>query len=102
MELHVHAPGLHAEEARIREQIAHAIKHYEERLTRVEVFLRDVNGAKGGVDKHCVVEARPRGLDPVAAEANGADAVEAAANAAQKLGRLLQSKFGRLGDHRPH
>jgi len=102
MELHVHTPGLQAEEDSIREQISHAIKHYEERLTRVDVFVRDVNGAKGGVDKHCVVEARPRGLDPVTADAKGADAVEVATSAAQKMSRLLQSKFGQLDDHRSH
>ena len=45
-------------EAAVREKLA----RFEERLTRIEIHVRDDNGAKGGADdKACTIEARPRG-----------------------------------------
>ncbi len=45
-------------EASVREKLA----RFEERLTRIEIHVRDENGAKGGADdKACTIEARPRG-----------------------------------------
>ncbi|MBK6410293.1 MAG: hypothetical protein IPF78_11480 [Flavobacteriales bacterium] len=42
-----------------------AMAHFDERLTRVEVHLRDVNGDKFGERDHeCMMEARLRGLNP--------------------------------------
>ena len=43
-------------EASVREKLA----RFEERLTRIEIHVRDENGAKGGADdKACTIEARP-------------------------------------------
>lgn len=67
------------------------------RLTRVEVHLRDVNGQKGGPDDiHCVIEARPEGLQPHSVSHAEANVAAALKGAARKLRTHLDSEFGRL------
>jgi len=89
--------------ALVESTVRNALRPYEERLTRIEVHLRDLNGNKGGVDKRCVIEARPRGLDPVVAD-HESDKVNLAFHGAlEKLQRVLDKRFGRLAarDGRP-
>lgn len=102
MEIMIHAPHLEAHDERIRKEVDHSLHRFADRLTRVEVFLKDLNAAKGGDDLRCVIEARPRGLDPVAAEHHAANAVDAATGAARKLQRLLDHRLGKLGDRHPN
>ena len=83
-------------EKRVQEEL----EHLAERLTRVEVHLKDVNSKKGGVDKHCVIEAHPRGMDPVAAEHEADDPKEAVTQAAIKLQHALRHRFDRRDDKR--
>jgi hypothetical protein len=98
MEIHVHTPHVKTDADGVHALVARALERFAERLTRVEVFLRDVNGGKGGIDKHCLLEARPRGLDPVAAGHQAASSLEAVAGAADKLERVLEHRLGRLGE----
>ena len=69
---------------------------YAERLTRVEVHIQDLNAQKGGVDKRCMIEARPRGMDPLVAEHEDVGIPEAFRSALDKLRRVLERRFGRL------
>jgi ribosome-associated translation inhibitor RaiA len=100
MEIHVHAKNIKADETKIAGLVAGVLERYADRLTRVDVFLHDENGGKGGVDKRCVLEARPRGLDPVAAEDEAEQVHEAVAGAVGKLERMLEHRFGKLEDQR--
>ena len=99
MEIHVHSPHAANDENGIEGTIARSLERFSERLTRVEVFLQDVNGEKGGVDRQCTLEARPRGLDPLAASHQAATAREALSGAVSKLERVLDARFGRLDRH---
>lgn len=86
--------------AEIEATVHSSLSHHESRLTRVEVHLTDVNGAKsGGNDIHCVMEARPAGLQPVAATHNAGELDEAVSGAAKKLKASLETTFGKLHDH---
>ena len=77
--------------------VADTLKHLEDRITRVEVHLSDVNGNKSGnEDKRCMMEARPAGQSPVAVTDEAATVEEAVHGAANKLKRLLDHHFGRL------
>lgn len=96
----MHTPHLKTDEDRVHEGVTHALERFAERLTRVDVFLKDENANKGGNDKRCILEARPRGLDPVAAEHLAAEALEAVQGAASKLKHLLEHRFGRLDERR--
>jgi hypothetical protein len=74
------------------------LSRYKERLTRVEVHLRDVNGPKGGPDCRCALEARPAGRQPVAVTNDAGTPDAAVKGAVEKMGRLLEATFGREGD----
>jgi hypothetical protein len=64
------------------------------------VHVRDVNGPKSGDDKHCTMEARIGGRDPIAVTAEAADLNEAVTAAAGKLQRKIQSDLERLSNRR--
>lgn len=76
--------------------VTHALRHHEHELTRVEVHIDDENGPKGGADDiRCMVEARPKGLQPVAVTNHAATPNAAVRGAAAKLVALLDSASGR-------
>ncbi|MFV1957814.1 MAG: HPF/RaiA family ribosome-associated protein [Planctomycetota bacterium] len=83
------------------ERVLAILGHLTERLTQVEVHMKDTNAHKQGIDKRCVIEARPRGMDPVAAEHEAAEARDALVGAGKKLENLLTSRFGRRDAHPP-
>lgn len=88
-------------EQKVDAAVRSAVGHYAARITRVQVHLSDVNAAKGGVDdKRCVLEARPAGLDPVAANHHASTIELAIEGAAKRLASVLESTFGRLGSDR--
>ncbi len=84
----------------VEQVVREALARFGDRVARVEVHLSDVNGGKAGSgDKHCTMEARVEGLQPLAASAD-AESVRAAINgAAKKLQRLLDSSLGKLATH---
>jgi len=88
----------------IREHVHSTVERllgrFASKLTRIEIHLNDRNADKSGPDdKRCLMEARPRGLDPLAAEATDDDLYKSITEAAHKLQRVLDSTFGRL-EHR--
>ncbi|MEL7473134.1 MAG: ribosome-associated translation inhibitor RaiA [Planctomycetota bacterium] len=75
-------------------EIDRFLRRFAERLTRIEVHLSDVNEGKSGPDdKRCMMEARPKGLDPMVAEHHAEDLYAAIDGAAKKLQRVLDSKL---------
>jgi len=103
MQIQIFAPGVDIPDplrAYVEQQLNSVLEHLQERLTRVEVHLKDTNGnLKNGVDKRCLLEARPRGLDPVAVDHDATEFKDAVHQAVLKLERALQHRFGRLKDH---
>jgi len=95
---------VHDEEVRepleryVHQRLEESLQYVADRLTRVEVHLRETNGHGKASGKRCTLEARPRGLDPLAVEHDSSDYVESVKQASGKLRRLLQSTFDRLGD----
>ena len=86
---------------RVEAEVAAALGRFADRLTRVEVHLGDENAGKSGAaDKRCTMEARPAGQQPVAVTHEAATLEEACDGAAEKLGNLLESRFGRLDDRK--
>lgn len=80
--------------------ISRYLKKYHELITRIEVFLGDENGHKAGVkDKRCVLEARLKGLQPIAVT-NHDDTIEQSVKGAlDKLKAAIDSARGRLRDY---
>lgn len=83
-------------EEHISKQLQSVDRRFGERLTRIEVYLTDVNGPKGGLNKRCKLEARPRGGDPVIAELLHEDAYDAVSGAAKRLESVLSNYFGKM------
>lgn len=85
-----------AMESHVRKCLSTVEKRWGDRLTRVEMHLKDINSKnKGGVDKHCTFEARPAGLNPLTAEDTAEDAYDAIKGAADKLERVLEQAIER-------
>jgi hypothetical protein len=79
-------------------EITHRLGRFEASITRVELHLRDINGARGGVDHRCSVEVRLAGRDPIvvdATEVDGISAVRAAVGKAQRAVDRILAKAGR-------
>ncbi|MCK5771059.1 HPF/RaiA family ribosome-associated protein [Algiphilus sp.] len=96
------AEGIEVSEAlaqHIHDSLERVEKRFGDRITRVEIHLKDINGPKGGPDKHCLVEARPRGLDPAVAESTSEDAYDGVRQAAHKLEKVLDKRIGKLAQH---
>lgn len=77
-----------------------ALGRFAPKIQRVTVRVADVNGPRGGVDKHCRVEINLRGLDNVLSEGCGADIETAAAFAAGRARRSVARALDRRRDKR--
>ena len=81
----------------VEASVTDALGRFSDRITRVEVHVSDVNSLKGGDDdKRCVLEARPKGRDPISATHQAATLQLALDGATEKLKRVLDSTFGKL------
>ena len=89
----------------IRRRFEHGLDHFAHVIQRGRVLVSDVNGPKGGADKHCLVQLRLRGAPDVVIEEDGVDLFSVIGRAADRLtvavGRALgREKRGRRQDHR--
>jgi len=83
----------------IERTVAGGLERFGERITRVEVYLSDENGEKGGTaDKRCNVEAHVGGLKPLAAHAHAGTVDEAVMRAVDKLWRVLDHELGKMDE----
>ena len=81
---------------RVQSIVTDAVDRFADRITRIEVHLNDVNGAKGGEnDKRCMLEARLGGLAPVAVSDQAGTLLEAIEGAADKLERAIEHTLGK-------
>ncbi|MEA3030827.1 MAG: hypothetical protein QOJ53_1295 [Sphingomonadales bacterium] len=86
--------------ARLEERVRAKLRRFEQRLTRVEIHIEDVNGAKGGdADKRVSLEARVNGHESVAVHAEADRVDNAVALAADKAVRALGHTLGKLKAH---
>jgi ribosome-associated translation inhibitor RaiA len=94
-----HVTGSESVSERVETVVRDAVGRFADRITRIEVHLNDVNGAKlGENDKRCMMEARVGGLKPIAVTAYAGSLAEAINSAADKLERALESTLGRLDE----
>jgi ribosome-associated translation inhibitor RaiA len=92
-----HFTGSDALSDRVSGDIEDALSRFDDRLTRVEVHINDVNGAKAGDrDIRCMLEARLKGLDPVAVTDQAESLDLALAGAIEKLATALDRRLGKL------
>ena len=78
------------------EVVTGALSRFLPRVTRIDIHLSDVNAGKtGGHDKHCQIEVRPATEQPVSTTAAAGTIEQALTGAANKMKRLLATRFGR-------
>lgn len=83
----------------VRARLEKELRHLNEKLTRIEAHLGDHNAhKKSESDKRCMLEARPKNMDPIAVTAEDSDLYEAVTEAAAKLRRALETRFGKQQD----
>ena len=81
----------------VTQAVEGALRHLADRVTRVEVHLRDDNAGKSSAfDKRVTMEARLAGHQPLVVEHATDDLYKSISEAAGKLGRAVQTKFDRL------
>jgi ribosome-associated translation inhibitor RaiA len=80
--------------------VAEKLRRFADRITRVEVFLSDQNGAKSGPDdQRCVIEARLAGVQPVSVKDHHSSPQQAVRGALSKMQHLLDSMLDKNHRH---
>lgn len=76
--------------------ISEGLKHFGEHITRIEVHVSDENGnKKGPKDKKCVLEARLKGIAPIAVSASEDNVRKAVVSAVDKMKSSLTTTMGK-------
>lgn len=89
-----------AMEEHIRTALDSAMRHVADRVTRIEVHLRDDASKKAGErDKRCTIEVRIAGMQPLAVEHQSDDLYDAIRQAAGKAQRAVEHKLDRRDTH---
>ena len=84
---------------RVKIAVESSLGRFTNQITRIEVHLSDENSHKSAAnDKRCAIEARPTGLQPLAATHSAATLDQAVGGAIEKLERLIESTLGRRDD----
>lgn len=92
--------GSEALEASVNAIITQHLERFFTHLTRIEVYLTDANGAKGGAnDKQCAIEARISNGPPVGVSHDDENVEKSIHGACDKLRSRLDSMIGQMRDH---
>lgn len=84
----------------LKSSIANAFDRFSKRLTRIEVRISDENGDKNSADdKKCVLEVRPRGMQPIVVTSHGDTVENAVDEAIDKMKASLNTEMGRLQNY---
>lgn len=81
----------------VRDKVMKELGHLSDKLTRVEVHLRDDNSASksSSNDKRCTMEARPAGRKPFVVDHAGDDLYSVISETAGKLSRAVKKNVER-------
>jgi hypothetical protein len=81
-------------------ELAAKLSRFSDHITRLEVHFSEEAAAAEGLDRRCVLEARPAGRRPVVVSHHAGSVGEACRGAALKLESVLESVYGRAGHHK--
>ena len=70
----------------VERRIEFAVDRHVARVPRISIYLMDLNGPRGGVDKLCQITAEVRGASPVLILERGKDLMAVVHRAARRLG----------------
>lgn len=84
----------------VERSIEFAVDRHKSRIDRISVYLNDLNGPRGGVDKLCQITADIRGARPVLILERGDDLQAVVSRAAKRLGYRISRHAHRQREHR--
>jgi hypothetical protein len=85
----------------VEREVSNGLSRFDGYVTRIEAHLGDENAGKSGsADKRCMLEARASGQDPLSVTHQAPSVEEACKGAIRKLRGLLDSRLGKLQDHK--
>ncbi|MEX2091691.1 MAG: HPF/RaiA family ribosome-associated protein [Pirellulales bacterium] len=85
----------------VEAELKESLVRFGSQITRIEVHLRDVNGAKtAGDNKSCLLEARLAGRQPLVVSHEAPSLRQAIDGATDKLERALDHLLGKLNDRK--
>ena len=89
--------GTETLETIVSEKINHELKHFVDKITRIEVHLSDQNALKGGPDDiQCKIEARIEGMQPLMVVSKNGSKEKAVDDAVDKMKATLSTVFGKM------
>jgi len=94
--------GKESLEAYVSGKINDGLKQFDEKITRIEVYLSDENSHKpaaGGSDIHCKLEARLEGMQPITVTGKDSTQHKAIADAISKMKAALTKVIGKMREH---
>jgi ribosomal subunit interface protein len=81
----------------VSEKINHGLKHFANKITRIEIHLSDQNADKTGPDDiQCKLEARVEGMQPMIVVSVNASKEKAVDDAVDKMKAKLSTVFGKI------
>ena len=81
----------------VSEKINHELKHFADKISRIEIHLSDQNALKGGPDDiQCKIEARVEGMQPVMVVSKNGSKEKAVDVAVDKMKATLSTVFGKM------
>jgi ribosomal subunit interface protein len=87
----------------VRDRIRSALQRFSEDILAVDVFMKDANGPKGGVDKQVLIRVRLRSRHVMALETEHENLYAAIRNGARRTRRTVRRqlrKFQRIQKQR--
>ena len=81
--------------AHVERRLRFALSRFSGRIRRVDVFLADENGPRGGIDKTCRIVVRLRDSGDVVAEVSDIDWVIAVDRATTRIGHSTGRELSR-------
>ena len=69
---------------------------YHDKIQRTDIFLKDVNGPKGGKDIACKIKVKADGHTPFVSQQTTEDVVSSVNIAAHKIKRTASRRFDKL------
>ena len=77
-------------------RVALELSRFSGRLSGITIWLEDVNGPRGGVDKHCRVKVSGPDVGQIVAEGRDADLKNALSRALATAGRAVSRSLRRV------
>ncbi len=96
VEVNTDKPVTDATLGKVVSAIQAKLARHSQRLTRAQVYLKNIGSDNHAQLLDCTLEVRPSAHDPVVASNEAASLEEAVAGAAAKMERQLESLFARL------